>query len=113
MRIEPVNNLKAFRLYGSPRFDPIFVVIHDIGAGSGRLVIECYGDVWSGYWGAMGDKTMEQFLLSCSADYITGKMFGRYHKRNKQHEAYLQRMVEAIQTALRPVPQHSEGQSHG
>lgn len=111
MRIESVPNLKAFRLYDAPRLDPIFVVIHDMGAGSGRLVIECYGDVWSGYWGAMGDSTVEQFLLSCDPEYITCKMFGTHHKRTKRAEAYLQRMVEAIQTALRPVPQH--GAEHG
>jgi hypothetical protein len=109
MRIEQVNTLKAFRLYDAPLLDPIFIVIHDMGAGSGRLVIECYGDVWSGYWGAMGDNTVEQFLLSCSADYIAGKMFGRHHKRNKHSEGYLLRLVKAVQTALRPVPQHGAG----
>lgn len=111
MRIEP-ETARVFRLYDAPRLDPILVVMRDVGPNSGQLLIECYGDVWAGYWGAMGARGIEDFLLSCSADYVTGKMFGRFHKRTKQAEAYLHRIVESVQTALREAntQQHGEQQ---
>lgn len=97
-----LQNVRAFRLYDAPKLDPIFVVMQDLGPGVGRLLIECYGDAWSGYWGAMGtDYTLERFLLGCSADYVAGKMLGSQHKRSKQSQAYILRIVEAVQTALR------------
>jgi hypothetical protein len=102
VRIEP-QTVKAFRIYDAPKLDPISVVMQDLGAGVGRLFIECYGDAWSGYWGATGERNIEQFVLGCSADYIAGKMLGSQHKRSKQSQAYILRIVEAVQTALRPT----------
>lgn len=104
MRIELIGNARVFRLYDADKLDPIFVVMQDIGPGVGRLLVECYGDAWSGYWGAMGtDYTMERFLLGCSADYIASKMLGSQHKRSKQSQRYILRIITALQTALRPA----------
>jgi hypothetical protein len=50
----------------------------------------------------MGDNTMERFLLSCSATYIAGKMLGAQHKRTKQSEGYILRIITALQAALTP-----------
>jgi predicted NACHT family NTPase len=100
VRIES-QGARMFRIYDAPKLDPILVVMQDLGAGNGRLLIECFGDAWSGYWGAMGERSIEQFVLSCSADYIAGKMLGAQHKRNRTSEAYILRIVQAVQTALR------------
>jgi len=100
MRIE-TQDARVFRIYDAPKLDPILVVMQDLGPGVGRLLLECYGDAWSGYWGATGERTIQQFVLGCSADYIAGKMLGGQHKRNKQSQAYILRIVEAVQTALR------------
>jgi hypothetical protein len=109
MRIETCV-VKAIRIYDAPKLDPIFVVMQDLGPGVGRLLIECYGDAWSGYWGAMGtDYTLERFLLGCSADYIAGKMLGSQHKRSKQSQAYILRIIEAVRTTLRNAQQHLPG----
>jgi hypothetical protein len=97
-----------FRIYDAAKLDPILVVMQDLGPGVGRLLVECYGDAWSGYWGAMGERSIEQFVLSCSADYIGGKMLGAQHKRSKQSELYVRRVVEAVQTALRAGSSASE-----
>lgn len=102
MRIE-AQPARIFRVYDAPKLDPILVVMQDLGAGVGRLLIECYGDAWTGYWGAMGERSIEQFLLSCSADYIAGTMLGAQHKRSKNSQAYILRIVGAVQTALRPA----------
>lgn len=99
MRIEP-QVATVVRIYDLPKLDPVFVVFQDIGPGVGRLLIECYGDAWSGYWGAMGERSIYSFLQSCSADYIAGKMLGGQHKRSKQSQAYILRIVEALQAAL-------------
>lgn len=107
MRIEP-QTAKVIRIYEVPKLDPIFVVLQDISHGVGRMLIECYGDAWSGYWGATGERTIEQFILSCSAEYIAGKMLGAHHKRNRVSESYILRIVEAVQTALRSAQSESE-----
>ena len=52
------------------RLDPISVVTENMGEGRGKITIECYGEAWSSYWGAMGDRTIEQFFCSCDEHYI-------------------------------------------
>jgi hypothetical protein len=100
MRIETTTNLQAFTIYEAPALDPILVVLQDFGGGVGRLLVECYGDTWSTYWGAMGDRTLEKFIIGCSTAYIVNRMFGQHHKRNKGAESYLTRIVTAVQAAL-------------
>ena len=52
------------------RLDPINIFLEDFQLGQGKLTVECYGESWSSYWGAMGDRDISEFLLSCDNDYI-------------------------------------------
>lgn len=54
--------------------DPIRVVLEDIGPGKGRINIECYSKSWVSYWGAMGDRTISEFIASCGEHYLAGKL---------------------------------------
>ena len=54
--------------------DPITVYVTNYSLGRGKVVIECYGRVWSCYWGSMGSNTLQKFLIKADADYILGKM---------------------------------------
>lgn len=83
--------------------DPIRVILHDIKPGEGRLIIECYGDSWSTYWGAMGKHRIMQFVCEADVDYITSRMLnsdGTQAQKAKQ-ERYLNRIVYAVKEALR------------
>lgn len=99
MRIE-TNTAKVFTIFDAPKLDPIQVVMMDYGGGAGRLIVACYGDSWTGYWGAMGT-TLEDFVCSGEADYIAGKMEPQLGKRTKSNATYLLRIVEAVREALR------------
>lgn len=54
--------------------DPISVIAEDLGPGQGQIVITCYGQSWSAYWGGMGDRTICEFFCSCDEHYLAGKL---------------------------------------
>lgn len=101
MRIENAERVKVFTIFDAPKLDPITVMLQDVAPGCGRLVVECYGSAWSGYWGAMGDRDLIGFLLGCDHSYIAGKMHSNDRKMKKVEEVYLNRIVEAVHSALR------------
>jgi len=101
MRIENTEKAKVFNIFDAPKLDPITVVLQDVGPGCGRLVVECFGSAWSGYWGAMGDRTLLEFLVDCHPGYIAGKMHPTDRKLKKSEAAYMGRIVEAVHSALR------------
>jgi hypothetical protein len=102
MRVESVSTeVQALRIFDAPKLDPVFVVLHDAGAGCGRLVIECYGRAWSAWWGAMGDRRLRQFITDCGADYLVARLAPGDRRLTKREESYLTRIVQAVQEALR------------
>lgn len=107
MRIES-EQVKALAIYDAPKLDAVHVVMYDLGPGVGRLIVECYGEAWSGFWGAMGERSIEQFVLSCTADYLAGRMWPAGQRRTNRGEAYLLRIIEAVQDGLRGSQQHCE-----
>jgi hypothetical protein len=55
-------------------FDPICVYLEDQGIGKGKIIITCHDKCWSSLWGAMGNKSLSQFILHCDNDYLIGKL---------------------------------------
>jgi len=102
VRIEPAN-VVAFTIYDAPKLDPITVIMEDVGPGNGRLTVECYGEAWSGYWGAMGDRTLQEFIADCDAGYLANRMSNPYQKNLKNRDDYLLRIVTAVRDVLRTV----------
>lgn len=103
MRIEPIEST-VLRIFDAPALDPITVVLIDYGGGRGKLIVEVFGSAWSGYWGAMGGPLLE-FLCSCSADYIAGKMTPNDRRVPKREVRYLLYIIEAVLAALKEVVQ--------
>lgn len=101
IRIQSADNPRVFTIFDAPRLDPITVVLNDVGPGAGMLIIECYGVAWSAYWGGMGDSKIDEFLRSCNPGYIVGKM--ARPRDLKRDNAYLERIVVAVQYALGSV----------
>lgn len=56
--------------------DPITVFLEDLEPRKGKITIECYGKSWSSYWGAMGDRPIAQFFITCNNDYLIGNLAG-------------------------------------
>ncbi len=91
----------GIRLVEIPRrngLDPINVFVQDYELGRGRIVVTCYGQAWCGFWGAMGDRTVMQFVAACDADYVAGNMLSGRHEHVKKHErTYVERIaIEVI-----------------
>ncbi|MCK5607797.1 hypothetical protein KAR91_38295 [Candidatus Pacearchaeota archaeon] len=69
MKITKSNPLKI-KIEEVERLDPITVILEDLEPGKGKIIIECYGESWSSYWGGMGDRTISEFFCSCDNDYL-------------------------------------------
>src|SRR5271170_1478105 len=84
----------------APSLDEITIFFQDFDIGKGRVVVECYGEAWSAYFGAMGSMTIRQFVQTAGPDYLTNKL--SRPKQTKTTEKYLRRIVEAIKADLSP-----------
>lgn len=54
--------------------DQVSVFAESFGGGRGKITVECYGESWAAYWGAMGCETVEEFLVTSDNDYVVGKL---------------------------------------
>jgi hypothetical protein len=50
--------------------DPIAIYLEDLGTGKGKIIITCYNQSWTSYWGGMGDRTISAFVKSCNNHYL-------------------------------------------
>jgi hypothetical protein len=82
-------------------YDPIKVYLIDHGEGRGGFIAASYDMAWTAYFGGMGERTVLQFVASCSAEYLANKMRGQFNVRSKLHEKYREQVVAAIQAALK------------
>lgn len=100
------STVQQFLISDVTGLDPIRVLIEDLAPGKGLLTVCCYHDAWAmaftGYWGAMADRTLVQFLVDCDPDYIAGNLEWALPKTRKQTK-YLIRIVVAMQAALRQL----------
>jgi hypothetical protein len=81
--------------------DPVTALFQDFGPGQGRVIVECYGDAWSAYFGAMGDHDIQGFVRTAGADYLANKLCNTAPvKQRKRDEAYLLRIVKAVKAAM-------------
>lgn len=98
---------QGIRLIEIPRrnnLDPINVFVQDYELGRGRIVVTCYGQAWCGFWGAMGERTVMQFVAACDADYVAGNMLSGRHEHVKKHErAYVERIATEVIAEFRAL----------
>ena len=87
--------------------DPITVVLRDLEPGKGQLLIECYGRAWSAYWGAMGSKSVAEFVRTADEGYVMNclvrgnRAIVTRDRVQELDEAYVLRIVIAVCVALR------------
>nr|WP_258015083.1 hypothetical protein [Stenotrophomonas maltophilia] len=97
----------GIRLVEIPRrngLDPINVFVQDYELGRGRIVVTCYGQAWCGFWGAMGDRTVMQFVAACDADYVAGNMLSGRHEHVKRRErTYVERIATEVIAEFRAL----------
>jgi hypothetical protein len=94
------NHVRHLNINDIPMLDPIDVFLEDLGPGRGRITMQCYGDAWTAYFGAMGNSTIHVFIALASTDYLSSKFLGGNHKRTKAHETYLMKIIDTVKTVL-------------
>ena len=74
MKIE-IKEVKKMRITDIPHLDVITVIFEDIAKGCGKIIIEYFSQSWAYTWGAIEDRTIEEFVNMCDTDYLIGNMF--------------------------------------
>jgi len=99
---KPLNMIVIEDIINDHHLDPIRVITENLSPGQGRIIIVCYDASWVGYWGAMGDTTIEEFFVSCDSGYLAKNLGCASSLRKlKSDSAYLIRIIIAVQQALR------------
>lgn len=75
--------------------DPIAVYLEDFGPGQGKIIITCYDQSWTSYWGGMGDRTISAFVKSCDNHYLA-KNLSRIPVEINDYDALKQDMFKKI-----------------
>lgn len=99
MKQSPIA-VKAFEITDAHALDPVRVIVQDIAPGQGRIIIECFGQAWAGYWGAMGDRDVLRFFASCEPQYLANSMATNIQSRKKKSDEYLLRVIKAVQSSV-------------
>jgi hypothetical protein len=106
MKVTP-STAQVLTLDASHGLDPIRVIFMDEKRlGAGRVIVQCWDRSWCSFWGAMGERTVREFFLSCDSHYLTDNLIRgtepRMLAKLRKHEIdYVRRIVEAIQVGLR------------
>lgn len=107
---EAQQGVDVLRIPRSESLDPIYCYFEDFGAGQGRITISCYGDAWTVAWGAMGDRTVRQFVAGCNAHYLASSLL-EMCRANKSTRDYVGRIAAAVIAALTPQANPSGGEA--
>lgn len=65
---------ETYYITGLEKLDPVTVIVQNHKPGQGEIIIKCYNDSWTHYWGAMGENTVEEFFIGCDDDYLINKL---------------------------------------
>lgn len=99
-----LGQVREIRIPARNRLDPISVFVQDQAVGRGRIVITCYGNAWQGFWNAMGDRTVIQFVAQCDRDYVAGSMLqGRQTRIAKHERDYATRIAAEVIAEFRTL----------
>ena len=71
---------ETYVISGAKNLDPVTVYVTNYAPGKGKLVIECDCEAWAYYWGAMGDRNLQQFVLQANNHYLAGKLSRTHHQ---------------------------------
>ena len=90
------------------RLDPISVIIENYKPGAGRIIIECYGRVWTYYWGSMSGQSVQEFFKRCATGYLVDKL---EPSEDKNDIMYAGTIIEFIKIAFNEMAEEPEAES--
>lgn len=75
--------------------DAITAIAFDVAPGKGKLIVQCWGDAWTCFFGAIGDRSLLQFIAEVDEDYLGSKLGA--------NAGYAERIAKAVITAVRAL----------
>lgn len=102
MTLELIEKLNGIIVSDADRLDPVTVIFRDIEPGKGYLIVACYNQAWTAYWGGMSGKTVREFVAGCHAEYVASNLTWNMNVK-KAEMAYVQRVAQAVIDACRAV----------
>lgn len=101
MTVTPVS-IEAFMITDAPGLDAIHAFWMDVAPGAGYVTVICYGSAWTAYFGAMGGRTIRQFIADVDVDYLVTRMgLTPQLKATKRDLTYLSKIISAVKLALK------------
>ena len=96
---EPINT-RVYR-FVPKGLDQVTVYVEEYKPGSSRIIVQCFARAWTAYWGSHGSKPVEEFILSCSPEYVADGLTwgtnGLIKRKQEAHDyAYLLKIVTAM-----------------
>lgn len=73
MKVE-LSRVQKLKLAHLHYLDPVTVFLEDFEPGRGKIVIDCCGESWTGYWGSMSGRDVASFFCTCDKDYLANSL---------------------------------------
>ncbi|MFZ6773070.1 hypothetical protein ACO0LB_10190 [Undibacterium sp. SXout7W] len=94
------TELRTYRFHPQG-LDPVTVYVEQYTAKASRIIVQCYAQAWTAYWGNYGGGSVEEFICNCHPEYIASNLNwglnGLMLKRVEKHQyAYLLRIAAAV-----------------
>lgn len=93
LKTKPIT-VFGLEIEGGDRLDRVTVYFRDVGPRKGQIVVYCYGNAWTAYWEAHGDRTIREFVAQLDAEYLASKLMRGTEKSREMD--YLRRIAEAV-----------------
>ena len=96
MEIKQGITIDYFIISDVQALDPVTVILKD-DDGKGKVIIECYGESWSTYFGGIGSKSLLSFVSGLNSGYLEDRLISNaFHKPTKREKNYVNRIARAV-----------------
>lgn len=82
----PVYKAKTYCVHDNPY---VYASCTNFEPGKGMIVIHSDWGTYSSYWGSMGGRTIEEFLLDVSSDYVEKNLMYKMNYMGVKKEAFV------------------------
>jgi hypothetical protein len=92
------NTITVYKIPAQNNMDMINFYLESLGPGRGRIIIECYGEIWSSFWPAMGC-SIHEFVYECPLSYLVTNLLPPKRATKKEKE-YLTKICQIVREAI-------------
>lgn len=82
------SQVAKLRITDVDGLDPIDLFIDEVSATSGAITVNCFGQSWTAFWPAVGERGIVEFFKSCDNEYIIGYLDSDINRHTEDWDAY-------------------------